>query len=125
MIDATTYPLLAEHAAGDSYRTLGQRHGCSHESARQVVMRQATALVNDVQMTLYVAAKLEAMGRHGEAKWPGLVVPHQPGDGWRLSLSLLQLVVGRLRERGVAVVVQTRPVPNGIVFQMTLGEESA
>jgi hypothetical protein len=124
VIDATEYPLLAQHAAGDSYRTLAGRHGLSHESARQVVLRQATALVNEVEMALYTASKHEALGREAEADWPGLVVPHQPGDGWQLGMSLLQYVVDRLRARDVDVQVRTGPLPDGIVFLLTLGAAS-
>src|SRR4051794_32748070 len=104
--------MLAEHAAGDSYRAIGRRHGWSHEHARRVVLREGTKFVDQVELQLMVAAKHEQMGRHDEAEWPGLAVPHQPGDGWQRSLSLLQWTVDQLRERGMAVLVTTRSLPN-------------
>ena len=117
-----TRQMVGEHAHGDSYRTIGQRHGLSHEAARQVVLREATKFVDSVECDLYLAAKWEAMGR--QAEWPTLVVPHQPGDGWSVALSLLQLVVDRLKARDVPVHVQTRPTPDGSVFQLSLGGNS-
>jgi hypothetical protein len=120
VIDADSYPLLAEHARGDSYRTIGRRHGLSHEGARKAVMRQGSAFVNRVEMDLMVAAKYERMGLTSKAVWPGLAIPH--GPGWQLGLSLLQWLVDELRDRKLAVRVLTRSVPNGIVFLLTLEE---
>jgi len=120
-IEVERHEMVAEHAAGIGYRGIGARHGISHEGARRVVMSQATALVNDVEMSLYLAHKLERMGRADEAEWPGLAVPHQPGDGWQLALSLLQLV-DRLRQRDVPVQVKTRPLTDGTVFILVIGE---
>jgi hypothetical protein len=53
-----------------------------------------------------------------------MLLPHQPGDGWQAGLSLFQLVVDRLRSRGVDVAVQTRPTSAGSVFMLTLGGAS-
>jgi len=35
--DTITRRMVVEHASGDSYRTIGRRHGMSHEAARQIV----------------------------------------------------------------------------------------
>ncbi len=54
VIEATHYPLLAEHVAGASFRALGERHNLSHEGARQVVMRQSTAFANECELATRV-----------------------------------------------------------------------
>jgi hypothetical protein len=120
VIDVTAYPLLAEHARGDSYRAIGERHGLSHEGARQVVMRDSTVFLDRLEMDLLLAWKLEQQGRAAEAQWPGLALPHQPGDGWQLGLALFQWIVDKLKARDLDVQVQTQATPNGVVFLITL-----
>lgn len=90
MIDATVYPLLAEHTRGDSYRVIGERHGISQEHARQAVIRDGRRYVDGVELDLLVAWKLTQQKRDAEAECPTLVLPHQAQDGWQLGLSLLQ-----------------------------------
>jgi hypothetical protein len=79
-----------------------------------------TATVNDVETSLYLAQKLERMGRADEAEWPSFVIPH--GLGWRDGLDLVDGIVTRLRARGVDVVVRNRPTPNGTVIMLSLPE---
>ncbi len=113
--------MLAEHASGDSYRTIGRRHGRSHEGARQIVIRESTQFIDRVELDLYVAAKLESMGC--EAEWPTFVIPF--GEDWQTALSFFQWTVNRLTARDVHVAVRNRPTPAGHVFLLSLREESS
>lgn len=121
MIEFTERELLTEHVRGDSYRAIGVRHGISHETARKLVIAQGTQYVNEIEMSLYLADKLESIGGVGE--WPTLLVPHQAQGDWQTALSLLQWTVDRLRARSVAVAIRSRPTPAGTAFQLTLGED--
>ena len=56
------HPLLVEHARGDSYRQIGRAHALSHEAARQTVLRESSAFLNQVEMDLMLAWKLEQQG---------------------------------------------------------------
>ena len=117
--DTPSRRMVAEHARGDSYRAIGQRHGISHEAARQTVIRESGKWIDSIELDLLVARKLERMGRETEAAWPTLLVPH--GGDWSTALSLLQYAVDRLRARDLDVHVRNRPLPNGAAFQLTLG----
>jgi hypothetical protein len=79
-----------------------------------------TATVNEVEVSLYLAHKLERMGRTDEAEWPAFVIPHQAQEDWQTALDLVDHIVKRLRDRGVDVVVTNRPTPNGTVVILTL-----
>jgi hypothetical protein len=81
-----------------------------------------TATINDIETSLYLAQKLERMGRHDEAEWPTWVVPYQSQPDRQQALDLFQNIVDRLRARDVDVVVTTRSAPNGQVFMLTLPE---
>ena len=118
--DAT---IFRERPRGRTLRDLAQANGLSVEGIRQVVLRESEAMVNEFEVSLYLAAKLEWLGREDEAGWPTLLVPFQEQDGWQVSLALLQFVVDRLRARDVNVHVRSRPTPNGTAFMLTLGEK--
>ena len=119
-IDTSSRRMVLEHAGGDSYRTIGRRHGMSHEAARQIVLREGTKFVDSVELDLYLAAKLERMGR--DAAWPTLLVPFQHQSDWQTALRLLSWLVDRLRGRDVPVHVRNRPTPAGHVFMLSLEE---
>jgi hypothetical protein len=76
--------------------------------------------LTDIEMSLYLAQKLERMGRADEAEWPAFVIPHQSQEDWQTALDLFQTIVDRLRARGVDVEVTNRPTPNGAVMMLTL-----
>ena len=118
MIDAEAHPMLVAHAAGDSYRVIGKAHGLSHEAARQTVLREATEFLNELELSLYVALKLEKLGREAEAEWPTVVVPF--GPDWSTANAVIQWVVDRLRGRDVDVHVTHKPTPDGVVFQLRI-----
>ena len=99
-IDATTQELLTEHARGDSYRTIGQRHGMSHEAVRQVVIREGRRFVDRVELDLYVAWKLTQQGRKTEAQWPAIAVAHSLE--WSTAIALVQWLVDELRARDLS-----------------------
>jgi hypothetical protein len=121
--DTTTPRMVAEHARGDGYRAIGRRHGMSHERARQIVMCEGTRFVDSIEMDLYVAAKLEKMGR--EAAWPTMLIPFQDQAEWQTALALVQWVTDRLRARDVPVHVRNRTTPVGHALQLTLGTPGA
>ena len=117
--DTPSRRMVAEHAAGLSYRAIGAKHNVSHEHARQVVMRASRELADQVWLDLMVAQKYERMGRDDEAAWPTLLIRH--GQDWSTALSLLQHLVDQLRSRSIDVHVRHRPLPVGAAFQLTLG----
>lgn len=115
--------LVAEHARGDSYRTIASRHDISRETARQIVLRDGRRFIDSMELGLYIAWKLEQQGREDEAEWPALVVPFQDQQDWQLALSLLQFTVAQLREdRGLDINVRNQRTPDGHVFQLTIEE---
>jgi hypothetical protein len=116
--DDIQHEMLTEHARGDSYRTIGARHGVSHEYVRQTVIRAGRRFVDGVELDLYVAWKLTQQGRETEAEWPALVVPHSPE--WSTSIGLVQWLVDQLRQRDLDVHVRTQPTPNGSLFMLMI-----
>ncbi len=121
LIDTTTRRMLIAHVSGASYRQLGAQFGMHHEQVRRPVLAEGTQLVNDVETSLYLAAKLESMGRDDEAAWPTFLVPLQQQGDWQVALELVAYVVRRLRSRDVLnLIVRTRPTPAGNVFQLIL-----
>jgi hypothetical protein len=122
LINPDEHRWLAEHVAGSSYRTIGQRHSISHESARRAVLEDAARFIGDVELSLYVAAKLEQLGRGDEAVWPAFLIPELVEEDWRLALSLFAYVVDQLRERDLNIEITHRATPAGCAFMITLGE---
>src|SRR4051794_21629825 len=112
--------MLAEHAAGDSYRTLGQRHGMSHEAARQVVVREGRRFVDEVERDLLVAWKLTQQGSEAEAQWPTFLVPHQLQEGWQKAFAFWSWVVDQLKSRGLGVHLRHTPTRSGSAVQLTI-----
>ena len=79
-----------------------------------------TDFVNSVELSLYLAQKLERMGRQDDAVWPTFLIPAERQDDRQRALDLVQYVVDRLRARDLTIVVTHRPVDGGQVFMLTL-----
>ena len=119
-IDVEAVQLVADHARGDGFRTIGRRLGVSHEQARRLWARQNREHLDNIELALMVAAKYEAMGRREDADWPVIPVPFQDQTGWQAALALLQATVDELRRRDVPVRVHSLPTPAGTGFALTL-----
>jgi hypothetical protein len=119
--------LLQEHAAGDSFRTLGKRYRISHEKARQMVSEAVDDLAFDAIVRMYSAWRNEQAGL--TAEWPGFVVPHQAQPDRQIALTIFQAVTDRLKARSVPLKVVTRHVApgdlcvGGVAFLWTLDQD--
>ena len=112
MTDVITRSMLAEHVGGDSYRTLGRRHGFSHEKARRLVLQQGSELIRDLECDLITATR-------GEDEWPTCLIPYQPRSDWRNAILMFDWCVSSLRDRGFEIEVRTRPTKVGVCFMLT------
>jgi hypothetical protein len=111
-VSVADYPVLAERAAGHSYRELSRIFGGSHEAMRQRARREAVQL----------ASKVEAHFAAGRGVM--IETPFQAQDEWQGSLSLFQFLLDALRgERNLNVHVQTIPTKAGCVHLLTLQED--
>ena len=106
--------MLAEHARGDSLRTIGRRHGVGHETVRRVVLAQGSSLIRDLERDLRAR------------DWPTILIPfgQQPVE-WQEALLMLEWARKRLWERGWDVRVCTRPSRQGAMFKLTIEEEKS
>jgi hypothetical protein len=83
-------------------------------------MREGTRFINEVEVSLMLADKLEALGREDEAQWPALLVPNQDQENRKVALRLLQWTLDRLRARGIenpgsnGAAVKRRRLPNSL-----------
>jgi len=118
MTDLDSTRLLAEHARGDSLRTIGRRHGVSHETARQIVADRGAQLIDDLAYDLQVAEGFERQGL--DAEWPTYLVPFQVQEDWQHALALFDWSVAELRRRGLDVEIVTRHTVAGVAFMLTL-----
>jgi hypothetical protein len=117
-IDMSGHQLLAEHAQGDSLRTIAARHGCSHEHVRKVVLQEARRFIDRIELDLMIAWKLEQQQRQDEAQWPCFMVVH--GPDWSVGISTVQWCVDQLRARDLDINVITKPHPNGALLALTI-----
>ena len=123
--NAPDHSMLAEHARGDSLRTIGKRHGVSHETARKIVLQTGSALIRDLERDLTLAE----LQRDGgvESVWPTILIPPQIQSDRMDALTMFFWARDRLIARGWAIEVTTRHVPGGgTVFQLAttnLGEK--
>lgn len=115
-IDRST--MLQDRISGASLRDLGAKYGLSHEAARQLVVRQQTEHLDNLELGLMVAAKAEQIGQ--PAAHPTFVVAFEEGD-WRYQLAYFEWVLCRLRERDLRISVTARQPQAGgvVVFQLT------
>lgn len=111
--------MLAEHARGDSLRTIGKRHNVSHETARRVILQQGSALVDDLSRTLILAEAAQHQG--AEALWPAIVIPFgQPQNDWQDAHIMFDWAVKKLRQRGFDISIVSRSTKAGIVLMLTV-----
>ena len=103
--------MLAEHAAGDSLRVIGRRHGVGHETVRRVILKTGSALIRDLERDLTLAELTRDQGK--EPDWPTCLIPPQLQSDRMDALEMLFWAVKRLRERGWAIEIITRHVPGG------------
>lgn len=117
--NAPDHSMLAEHARGDSLRTIGKRHGVSHEQARRLILQTGSALIRDLERDLLLAELTRDQGK--EPDWPTMLVPFGlRAQDWADSLDFFSWSTKRLRERGWAIEIITRHVPEaGVVFMLT------
>jgi hypothetical protein len=117
------HPMLREHVAGDSLRTIAARNGTvSHETVRTTVFRESTRFVDSVELQILVAWKYTDLGRADEAAWPVLLIPNQDQEDRALALRLLGWVLDRLSERGLKTKLVHTATPNGSAFMITAEE---
>jgi len=116
MTDADT--ILAEHARGDSLRTIGKRHGVSHETARRLVLERGSQLIADLAYDLQVAERCERQGL--TAEWPTYLIPFQAQADWQDALAMFDWTVKQLRARGFRVEIVSRTTPAGMALMVTV-----
>jgi hypothetical protein len=116
-----THALLHEHAHGDSFRTIAERRGISHETARQVVIAQEKAVLGGIAYDLYAAHKAEQQGKTGE--WPTFLIPNQIQSDRMLALDFFAWVVNKLKGLMIPLEVKTRPTPEGTAFMLLLDDQ--
>jgi len=113
--------IVRAHVTGDSFRQIAADRGVSHETARKHYVRDSRKWLDETEMHLLVAAKLESVGRDAEAEWPSMVIAHGgPISDWQLALDVLEWTTTELRERGLPVVVESRHTEDGHVFQLRI-----
>ena len=99
--------VLAEHARGDSLRTIGARHGVSHELVRRVVLREGSAVLRDLTTDLLTNG------------WTSILIPYgQQERDWRDAHIMLTWSVRNIRESGLEIEVRTRPTWEGVGFEL-------
>jgi hypothetical protein len=105
--------MLAEHAAGASYRELGRKHKLHHEQARRIVLPAGRALIAEL------TADLEADGS------TTILVPYgQEERAWRDAHVMLTWSLERLRRNGLEIEVRTYPSDAGVAFQLTIARRT-
>ena len=119
-LTAPRHSMLAEHARGDSLRTIGKRHGIGHETARRLILQTGSSLIRDLMADLLVGEAHQKRGQ--EPEWPTMLIPFGlQAQDWADSLDFFSWAVKQLRNRDFDVQVVTRHVPEaGVVFMLTL-----
>ena len=117
----TDEQILQEFVAGDSFRTIGRRHGFSHEQARRVVRKRVRQHVDDLELLIMVAQK-EGV----ELTYP---VPGTSGPFADAVVEYVRLMAAELAERGVRCAIRYTPTPDGfalgLVPETTKNEEES
>jgi hypothetical protein len=118
-----TRRLVAEHAAGWSYRDIAAAHDISHEWARRLVTDGALEFVTSIEMGLFLAQADQRQGR--EAVWPHFVIETGTQEELSLSSALFVYVTAALRDSGLDVEITPVLSESGrrVAFRLTLEEE--
>jgi hypothetical protein len=99
--------VVREHEAGDTYQSIGERHGITRQYAHLIVSK-ARQHVDSLELDLLRAKKT---GEH-----PTLLVPF--GPDYTLAQDYLQFCRDQLRARGVRVKVRAKQTKEGTAFQL-------
>lgn len=100
--------VLTERIAGDTLRTIGDRHGLSVEGVRVVAGRAARRHLDDLQ------ARLAANALTGDVE--ALLIPDHSGPDFDQAIAYLRWVTHELAGRGVELRVHYRPAESGVAF---------
>ena len=108
MLSTRDQAIVLERERGDTVVEVGKRHGISHQRVSRV-MANATEFVNKVDLDLMVAR------RTGEVCV--LVIPY--GPDYTRALDFGQWLIGRPRDRGMVLEVETRRATDGLALLLT------
>ena len=101
-------PELADHICDQPLRTIGKRHGISHEQARRLIRQQARDHITRIAGELLIASKT------GEL--PTLLIPSLPGPEMDLPVAYLVWICDKLQEVGVELGFTYTAVENGLAI---------
>ena len=105
MLSEKSQEIVLAREQGGTLAGIGEQFGVSHQRVAAIV-RDATQLVNRVELDLMVARKT------GEAC--AYVIPY--GPNYSLAMEFSNWLIRRLRDRGVKLTVTTRRASNGLAL---------
>ena len=100
--------ILSERIAGDTLRTIADRHGLSHEGVRFVADRAARCQLDDLERRLRANV--------GTDDLEVLLVPDHGGPEFDQAIAYVQWVTRALAQRGVELKVHYQATYNGVAF---------
>ena len=100
--------MLKEKSRGDTLREIGDRHGLSHERARQIIVLEGRKEIDRLELELLANRKTGDVELY--------LIPEHAGPDFDLAVDYFQWTVRELAERGVKTHISYRPVYNGVAW---------
>lgn len=100
--------MLLDRVRGDTFESIAQRNGVRHQTAQQVIVREARRHIDALEL------RLLANRQTGDLE--AFLIPDLGGPDFDLAIAYLQWCLRALADRGVRTKVHYRPTDGGVVF---------